>query len=200
MRAGLRKLGIADNSLLMFCSDNGAWMDGNPPPDTFGTNSTLRGHKGELWEGGIRVPGIIEWPARIKQPVITNVMAVTSDIYPTVMDILKIKIPNQVLPLDGISLVPLIDGQMKQRPSPIGFWHHGETSLEDGPAVWNDNQYKLHLRPVDKYELYDLIKDPSEKTDIAAGHPEVVNRMKTELEAWLKSVQRSRDGADYPKP
>ena len=126
-------------------------MDGNPPHDTFGSNSILRGHKGELWEGGIRVPGIIEWPAGIKKPAITEVPACTSDIYPTVTDLLKIEVPNQNLPLDGISLMPLIDGKMKERPRPIGFWHHGETGLEDGPVVWNDNQYKLHRRAPDKY-------------------------------------------------
>jgi arylsulfatase A-like enzyme len=199
LRAGLRKLGIADNTLLMFCSDNGAWMDGNPPPDTFGSNSILRGHKGELWEGGIRVPGIIEWPARIKQPAITIVPAVTSDIYPTILDILKIDVPNQVQPLDGISLVPLIDGQMKQRPAPIGFWHHGETSMEDGPIAWNDNQYKLHKRPPDTYELYDITKDISEKTDIAAEHPDVVKRMRAGMELWQQSVMKSWRGEDYPK-
>ena len=199
LRAGLRKLAIADNTLLMFCSDNGAWMDETKAPDAFGTNSVLRGHKGELWEGGIRVPGIIEWPARIKQSAVTSVPAVTSDIYPTVMDILKIDLPNQIKPLDGISLVPLLDGKMTQRPTPIGFWHHGETGLEDGPAAWSDNQYKLHRRAPDKYELYDLTDDLSEKTDLADKLPEVVTRMRAGLEAWLKSVYQSRDGLDYPE-
>ena len=143
LRAGLRKLGIADNTVVWFCSDNGAWMDESKEPDAFGSNSILRGKKGELWEGGIRVPGIIEWPARIKKPSKTEVIACTSDIYPTVMDILKLDVPDQVLPLDGISIVPLIDGKMKQRPRPIGFWHPGE-GMEDGPAAWLDNQYKLH--------------------------------------------------------
>ncbi|MCE9557059.1 MAG: DUF2341 domain-containing protein, partial [Planctomycetes bacterium] len=196
LRTGLRKLGIADNTLLCFCSDNGSWLDENAP-DAHGSNGVLRGKKGELWEGGIRVPGIIEWPARIKQPSITNVVACTSDLYPTIVDILKIKVPNQVQPLDGISLVPLIDGEMKQRPSPIGFWHFGPTSLEDGPAVWNDNQYKLHRVAPGKYELYDLTTDVSEKKDIAAAHPEVVARMKRDLDNWLQSVMRSNRGEDY---
>jgi arylsulfatase A-like enzyme len=199
LRAGLRKLAIADNTLLMFCSDNGAWMDATKAADAFGTNNVLRGHKGELWEGGIRVPGIIEWPAGIKQPAVTCVPAVTSDIYPTVMDILQIHLPVQVKPLDGISLVPLMNGKMPQRPSPIGFWHHGEAGLEDGPAAWNDNQYKLHRRGAGKYELYDLTNDLSEKTDLADNLPEVVTRMRAGLEAWLKSVCQSRDGLDYPE-
>ena len=134
------------------------------------------------------MPGLIEWPDRIKRPAVTNVSACTSDIYPTMVDLLKIDIPDQVQPLDGISIVPLLERPMKQRPRPIGFWHHGPTSLEDGPAVWNDNQYKLHRRAPGKYELYDLTQDLSEKNDIAAKHPEIVERMKAELNEvnWAK--------------
>ncbi|MCX6879572.1 MAG: sulfatase-like hydrolase/transferase [Verrucomicrobia bacterium] len=203
LRSGLRKLGIAENTLLMFCSDNGSWLDENAP-EAHGSNGVLRGKKGELWEGGIRVPGIIEWPARIKQPAVTSVPAVTSDIYPTIVDLLNLEVPKQVKPLDGISLVPLLDGRMKARPTPIGFWHAGETGPEDGPAAWNDNRYKLHQRPGDKgdkddkYELYDMTTDPSEKTDVAAAHPEIVKRMQAELESWLASVRKSRRGDDYP--
>jgi arylsulfatase A-like enzyme len=198
LRGGLRKLGIADNTLLWFCSDNGSWLD-EKAPDAHGSNGILRGKKGELWEGGIRVPGLIEWPARIKNPSVTAVPAVTSDIYPTIVELLKLDVPHQVQPLDGISLVPLLDGQMKQRPSPIGFWHHGETGLQDGPAAWIDNPYKLHRRGADQYELYDLTKDPSEKSDLAGKHPEIVTRIKTGMEAWLKSVYQSREGLDYPE-
>ena len=125
--------------------------------------------------------------------------ACTSDIYPTIVDILHIDIPNQIQPLDGISLMTLLDGKMKSRPSPIGFWHHGASSLADGPAAWNDNQYKLHKRGPGKYELYDLTNDISEKNDLAASHPEVVARMKAELENWQNSVQRSIRGEDYPE-
>ncbi|MCE9612409.1 MAG: sulfatase-like hydrolase/transferase [Chthoniobacter sp.] len=199
LRAGLRKLGIADNTMLWFNSDNGAWMDDKDEPDAYGSNTVLRGHKGELWEGGIRVPGIIEWPARIKKPFATSVPACTSDIYPTVVEILKIDAPNKTMPLDGVSLVSLIDGQMTQRPKPIGFWHHGDKTLEEGPVAWNDNQYKLHKRGPDQYELYDLVADLSEKHDLAAKLPEVVARMKVGMEAWQASVRQSIKGEDYPE-
>ena len=199
LRMSLRKLGIADNTLICFNSDNGAWIDEKAAPDTYGSNGILRGHKGELWEGGIRVPGIIEWPARIKKPTSTQVPVSTSDIYPTVVDLLQINIADQVRPLDGISLVPLLDGKMHSRPSPIGFWHHGGNSLENGPAVWSDNQYKLHKRGPDQYELYDLSHDLSEKSNLAATQPEIVTRMKAELESWQLSVRRSIRGEDYPE-
>jgi len=190
LRRGLRKLGIADDTLLWFCSDNGGWLDPAAPSD-HGSNGPLRGRKGELWEGGVRVPGLIEWPARIKRPVVTEVSACTSDIYPTIVDILNLKVPNQVEPLDGISLVPLLDGRMKERPSPIGFWARGFG------LAWNDNRYKLIQSAPNKWDLYDITVDISEETDLAAKHPEIVNRMKAELENWRQSVQRSDSGEDY---
>ena len=199
LRKTLRKLGIADNTMVWFNSDNGAWINEKAAPDSNGSNGILRGGKGQLWEGGIRVPGIIEWPAHIKTPAITQVPACTSDIYPTIVELLKIDIPNQIQPLDGVSLVPLLDGKMKVRPSPIGFWTHDQGSLDASPAAWSDNQYKLHKRGPDKYELYDLTADISEKSNLAATHPDIVTRMKSELESWQKSVQRSNRGEDYPE-
>jgi arylsulfatase A-like enzyme len=197
LRTGLRKLGIADHTMLWFNSDNGAWIDAKSPPNTYGSNGDLRGCKGQLWEGGIRVPGLIEWPARIKALSTTKVPVSTSDMYPTIVDLLQITVPGQ-LPLDGISLVPLIDGRMKERPSPIGFWHPGASPF-DGPAVWNDNRFKLHKLPGDKFELYDLSIDLAEKNDVAGHHPEVVSRMKDELDSWQKAVWKSNMGQDYPE-
>ena len=193
LRAGLRKLGIADNTMLWFNSDNGAWRNPKAAPDANGSNGVLRGGKGELWEGGIRVPGLIEWPARIKPPAVTSVPVVTSDIYPTIIDLLEIKLPNQNLPLDGISLMPLLDGNMNERPQPIGFWAHG------GPSAWTENRYKLHKLPGGSYELYDIVADISEKSEISAEHPEIVTRMKAALEEWQQSVLRSNRGEDYPE-
>ena len=190
LRSGLRRLGIADNTMVWFCSDNGSWLD-PAAPSAHGSNGPFRGRKGEVWEGGIRVPGLIEWPGRINRPVVTDVPACTSDIYPTLVDILKMTVPDQVQPLDGISLVPLLDGRMKERPSPIGFWARG------GGLAWSDNRYKLIQTTPKKWELYDITVDPSEKTDLAAKHPEILNRMKAELEHWQQSVQRSLRGEDY---
>ena len=197
LRKGLRKLGISDNTMLWFNSDNGAWFDPKAEPDTYGSNSSLRGHKGQLWEGGLRVPGIIEWPVRIPKPIITDVPICTSDIYPTIMDLLKITRPDQNLPLDGLSILSLLDGKMKERPRPIGFWHPGEKGVLQGPAAWTDNRYKLHKLPDGTYELYDLLADPSEKSDLASREPGIVNRMKAELEIWQESVKKSIRKEDY---
>ena len=120
------------------------------------------------------------------------------DIYPTIVDILKLNVPNQVQPLDGISLVPLLDGQMKERPCPMGFWQClGGLNSDSGPSAWSDNRYKLVKTAPNKYELYDVTVDLSETTDLAARHPEIVGRMKVELEKWQQSVLRSCRGENY---
>ncbi len=202
LRNGLRKLDVAENTMVWYCSDNGGWFDPKRP-DAHGTNAGLRGRKGDVWEGGIRVPSVIEWPAKIRHPVVTEIPAGVIDIYPTLVDILQIKVPDQVRPIDGISLLPLLDGKMKKRPKPMGFWQYGENqprfNTNSGPSAWNDNRYKLVKPAPDTWALYDLATDPSETTDVADQQPEVLARMKAELETWQLSVIRSFHGKDYPQ-
>jgi arylsulfatase A-like enzyme len=115
LRAELKTLGIDKNTILWFCSDNGGLA---------GFSSTGgRGAKSQIYEGGLRVPAILEWPARIHEHRVTNIPCCTSDIYPTLLEIAGVNIKNQP-PLDGISLTSLIDNKMKIRNRPIGFWHH----------------------------------------------------------------------------
>ena len=115
LRQQLREIDIHENTILWYCSDNG----GLP-----GVGSTGgRMNKGKVYEGGLRVPAILEWPARIPSLRITAIPCNTSDIYPTLLEIAEVKMKNQPL-LDGISLVPLIDGKIKTRPKPMGFWDH----------------------------------------------------------------------------
>jgi len=126
LRTALRELGARDNTLLWFNSDNGITTEGIPEAqrkDLY--NGTWRGKKGDLSEGGVLVPGIIEWPAIIRAPRASSVRCVTSDILPTLLDLLGLKHPAPQRPLDGISLKPLIvAGTMHARPSPIGFWKY----------------------------------------------------------------------------
>jgi arylsulfatase A-like enzyme len=196
LRADLRKLDVAENTLLWFTSDNGA----TGPGSTGG----LRGKKGTVWEGGVRVPGMIEWPARIRKPFATDVPAVSSDIFPTVLEVAGAKPARKIEPVDGVSLVPLIEGKMADRPRPIGFWHYApgkkgaaEFAKEAGQAAWAENRFKLVRPGPTRYELYDLAADPAEERDVAAGNPDVVERMKRDLDAWQESVLRSFRGEDY---
>ena len=198
LRAGLTKMGLADNTMLWFSSDNGGWIE-PAHPAARGTNLDLRGRKGDVLDGGIRVPGLIVWPARIKQPRITEFPAGLVDIFPTVMDVLQIKLDHPV-PLDGISLLPMIEGKMTERPQALGFWQYNGNppaiTTDSGPSAWNDNQYKLVKSAPNHWELYDMTIDRSEKYDISGEHPDVVKRMKAELEAWQLSVIHSYQGND----
>jgi len=114
LRKALGTLGVRENTILWYCSDNGGLRV---------ESSGGRGKKGQIYEGGLRVPAILEWPARIRRPRTNAVPCVTSDIYPTLLEIVGAR-PAKQPPLDGISLVPLIRGEMKARPTPIGFWDH----------------------------------------------------------------------------
>ncbi|MEM7010368.1 MAG: sulfatase-like hydrolase/transferase [Verrucomicrobiota bacterium] len=115
LRGALDELGIRDNTILWYCSDNGALRD-------VGNAGEYRGKKGDVYEGGLRVPAFLEWPAKIPQPRSTRLRATTSDIYPTLLSIAGVEMEDQP-PLDGVSLLPLIEGEMKSRPG-IGFWEH----------------------------------------------------------------------------
>ncbi len=114
LRDQLRRANLRENTLLWYCGDNGT------PQEAVAT-VPFRGWKGAVYEGGIRVPGVIEWPARLRQPVASDVNTVTSDILPTLCELAGVPLPRR--PLDGISLKPLFEGRMTARPQPIGFWN-----------------------------------------------------------------------------
>ncbi|MFO7905499.1 MAG: sulfatase-like hydrolase/transferase [Pirellulaceae bacterium] len=190
LREGLRKLNIADDTLVWFCSDNG----GLPriSPETVGG---LRGFKGSLYEGGLRVPGIVEWPAHIKEPRATHFPAVTMDIFPTIADIVDLPDSATLEPQDGISLLKLFTEKMARRDKPIPFCCFNDTA-------WLDNEYKLirlaRKRDTPEYELYNLASDPKEQNDLYREEPELAERLRTEMEAWVKSMNASIAGKDYP--
>ncbi len=123
LRDHLREGGLRQNTLHWYCSDNGA-----PAATRF--SSPLRADKGSVFEGGVRVPSMIEWPERIAESRDSRVHAVTSDILPTLCEIAGQPLPDR--PLDGISLLPLIDGEMQERPEPICFWRFDGSRAGDG--------------------------------------------------------------------
>lgn len=116
LRDELKKLGIHENTILWYCSDNGALPK-------VGSTGGFRGFKASIYEGGLLVPALCEWPAKLKQPRTTSVRCNTCDIYPTLLDIAGVKLKDQP-PLDGISLVPLFENRMEKRPRPMGFWNY----------------------------------------------------------------------------
>lgn len=127
LRQELKNLGISKNTLLWYCSDNG----GLPNVGTTGG----RGHKADIYEGGLRVPAIIEWPERIPEPKTTNLPANTFDIFPTLLEVAGITMGN-IPVLDGISLLPAIEGKMPERPQPMGFWQYPSSGRRTPSAQW----------------------------------------------------------------
>ena len=113
LRGHLESAGLRDDTLLWYCSDNGA-------PSEASLGSPLRAHKGQVYEGGVRIPSVIEWPARIKAPMVSEIAGVTSDILPTLCDLTGVDLPDR--PLDGLSLAGILDGTLAERPAPICFW------------------------------------------------------------------------------
>jgi arylsulfatase A-like enzyme len=192
LRKELKTLGIADDTLLWFCSDNGPEGKSGKAP---GSAGHLRGRKRSLFEGGVRVPGLLVWPAKVKKPRAVDMPCSTLDYFPTVMEILGFRPKGQPEPVDGVSLLPLIEGKMSQRPMPIGFESAGQVALID-------NRYKIHSANRGKtFRLFDLIEDPAETTDLAAARPEILNTMKQTLFKWRASCKDSLSGKDYmPAP
>ncbi len=120
LRNALTELDVRNNTLVWYCSDNGL---GHDPKQSF--NGPWREKKGSIYEGGIRVPGIIEWPQVIQAPRQSDMACVTSDILPTLLDLLSLSSPEPERPIDGISLKRLITaGDIQSRPRPIGFWKY----------------------------------------------------------------------------
>jgi arylsulfatase A-like enzyme len=142
LRTALKTMGLRDNTLLWYCGDNGI-------PSSGLRASRFRGLKGKVYENGIRVPGIIEWPRGIPRPRVSTLNAVTSDILPTLCALTGARTPD--LPLDGIDLTPLLKGNMKERGAPIAFWNFPvRRSEEDMARPYIDPELQKGTTPLVK--------------------------------------------------
>jgi len=206
LRKELRALGVADNTMLWFASDNGP--EGDEIGGTKqGSAGTFRGRKRSLWEGGVHVPGLLEWPARIKPGATTAIPCSGLDYFPTTLDVLGFCMKGQPEPIDGVSLVPLFAGKMKARPVPIPFETLGgtgtKTSRGSPRMALVDNRFKLLTDmegPQDQDLLFDLLADPNETTNLVGQFPSVVKTMKQTLWDFRESCKRSLAGKDYATP
>ena len=188
LRKTLKDLGLQNNTILWYCSDNGGLRNISPP-----SVGGLRGYKTTIWEGGIRVPAIIEWPKMIK-PKVTNYPASTMDIFPTIADILNLPDTDLLKPIDGITLKPIFKNDLINREKRIPFRYKDQGALID-------NNFKLVVTSIDKekFELYDLEKDFSETIDLSSQNPLIFNQMKTDYLKWSESIDSSQVGMDYPE-
>lgn len=189
LRSGLGEIGVAGNTLLWFNSDNGGLP--RVTPDTVGG---LRGFKNSLYEGGLRVPAVIEWPGTIEPGRVSAYPASTVDVFPTLAAIAGLPESTWLEPQDGRSLLPLFAEDLDRRDEPLGFRHTGR-------GAWIDNRWKLVATDLEteSFELYDLARDAEESTDLFEREPEVAGRLVAALREWNASVERSALGADYPE-
>lgn len=186
LRRVLKELGIEENTVVFYCSDNGpegAIRQGR----TQGSTGGLRGRKRSLYEGGVRVPGLMLWPASFKEAMETDAVFSTSDYFPTVLDILDIDIRNEVL-LDGISMIPLLKGEVKQRPAPLGFQSKNQ-------LAWMERDFKIYSGDSGlSFALYNIAVDPGETHDISTEFPARKKKMMNELRLWKQSCKESDTG------
>ncbi|WP_346862523.1 arylsulfatase [uncultured Draconibacterium sp.] len=189
--AKLEELGIADNTLILFSSDNGPHIEGGADPDYFGSNGPFQGYKRDLYEGGIREPMIAWWPGKIEAASQSDHVSAFWDFLPTVTEIIGAKNPENI---DGISFLPSLLGKGEQAKHDHLYWefHEKNGRLALRKDNWKLVRYDVFSPEKTTTELYDLGNDPSEQNNLAGEHPELVkelleimNNSRTETEAFL---------------
>ena len=191
LRKLIKELGIAEQTIIWFTSDNGGL-----PKITPETVGGLRGFKGSLYEGGLRVPAIIEWPSHIS-PRVTSYPTVSMDIFPTLAEIVKLPASSMLNTNDGLSLKKLFDTEITTREKPIPFDCLGNQAVIDND--WKLIRLGRNENKTPKFELYNLKQDPHEKLNLFDANEAEANRMLGLLTGFDSSIQRSIDGKDYPE-
>jgi arylsulfatase A-like enzyme len=176
----LDELQLREQTLIIFYSDNGGRGD-------HGMNYPYRGHKGLLFEGGIRVPYCVAWPERIPAGQTVDNPVTGLDIFPTVLAAAGAKVPAAAK-LDGVNLLPHLTGDKAALPERTLTWRSSLGNDEFGYAV-RDNAFKLVCEDPRQTQLFNIVDDPYEHHDVATAHPEIVERMKLSYADWAKGMQ-----------
>ena len=172
----LQAEGLADNTLLIFTSDNG------PVPPS-GDSGGLRGHKRSDFEGGIRVPFVVRWPGKIEPGTASDTPVVGTDIFSTVLDVLDIPEPKDRT-IDGVSIVPTFSGKPIERTVPL-FWRTHVSSAEDRVALRVGDWKIVANDTMTKFKIFEIQKDSKEENDLASSMPEKTAEMKRILfDTW----------------
>lgn len=182
--AKLKECGLEENTVVFFTSDNGGVIDYKP----FATTGPLRGRKGSIYEGGIRVPMIVRWPGRVKAGAVSNFPWAFCDVLPTLANLAGVRgIPRNV---DGISIAPTLAGKTQDSDRPLYWESYEQGGFHQAVRMgrWKGVRHGLSA----PLELYDLSADVGEAKDVAAAHKDIVAKM----EAYLKTCRT--DSPEYP--
>jgi arylsulfatase A-like enzyme len=200
--SALKRNGVLDNTFVVFTSDNGPWLSYG---DHAGSAGPLREGKGTCWEGGVRVPCLMQWPGHIRAGATDDRMMMTIDLFPTIAKLVDAPLPAHKI--DGLDVWPLISGQPEAKnPHEFYAFYYEQNQLQS--VVSGDGQWKLQLPhtyrsmkgqtpgkggipgnykpvPVEKAELYQTTADLGESNDVSAQHADIV----TKLEAFAEQAR-----------
>jgi arylsulfatase A-like enzyme len=181
----LRDLKLDDKTVIFFTSDNGPHKEGGVDPKFFESAGPLRGHKRDLYEGGIRVPLIVRWPGNIKAGQVSDAPWSFWDFLPTAAEIAKARVPDK---LDGISMLPTLLGSPQTNRHDFFYWEFHERGFQQAARA---GDWKA-VRPQagEPLELYNLSNDLSEKSNVASKNPDVVAKMEKYLKAARTETER----------
>jgi arylsulfatase A-like enzyme len=172
--AALEKSGAARNTVVVFISDNGGeWLSRNAP---------FFHRKDTLWEGGVRVPGILRWPGQLPAGKVSSQVAITMDLTRTILGAAGANV--QGARLEGVDLLPLLKGTAPAIDRTL-FWRAVYPGRQQRSV--RSGRWKMLLDGSSQL-LFDITRDPGERNDLAAKHPDVVSKLKTQIEAWEKDV------------
>jgi arylsulfatase A-like enzyme len=175
----LREYKLEDNTLVVFISDNGG-----PTNNTSSRNDPLRGYKGQVLEGGIRVPFLMQWKARLPKGLVYREPVISLDIFPTVVAAAGASLPAN--PLDGVNLLPYLTGQSKGAPHHALYWRFGaQAAIRKGP-------WKMVRLADGQPQLYNLAEDIGESRDLASAQPAKLKELREDWEAWNRQLSPPR--------
>ena len=180
----ITELGLSENTLVIFTSDNGPHLEGGADPDYFNSNGIYTGYKRDLYEGGIRVPTIAWWPGKIAANSQTNHLSAFWDVYPTLAELTGQEIHDSV---DGISFLPTLLGKERQKEHEYLYWEfhekNGRQAIRKGD--WKLVRYDVFSPEKTTTELYNIAEDPSELMNVAGDNQEIT-------EALLRLMEGAR--------
>lgn len=174
----LEELGIADNTIIIFTSDNGPHQEGGADPEYFNSNGIYKGYKRDLYEGGVRVPLIVRWDQKIEPNSTSDLISAFWDFIPTFSDALKTN-TKEFKELDGVSILPTLTKNGTQEEHEYLYWEFHEKGGRQAvrKGKWKAVRYDVFKDKESIPELYDLEADPGETVNLASTYPEIANEM-----------------------